>query len=166
MRRVLILVLLALALPAGYWAWAEFIKDPSEAIIAELRTVARLAEFDSSTEGYRHTANIARLAQYFSSDVEVKINDAIEDVGEIHGRDELELKLRATPKLGNGLKVEFMDIVPKVGAGNRMALVNLTLRARFLDDSDQIAEELQMTMRKSGGNWMITRVETVHTLKP
>lgn len=166
MRRRLILILLLASVPLGYWAWAEFIKDPSETIIAELRSIASLAEFSPSTQGFRHTANIARLCDYFASDVVVRVNNAIDDVGDIHGRTDLEMALRGTMKAGSGLKVQFVDIVPAVSKGNRSALVSLTVKARLVEDDEMFAEELKLTMRKSGGKWLITQVETVPTLKP
>ena len=65
-----------------------------------------------------------------------------------------------------GIKAEFIDMNIELGSGNLSALVDLTLKAKVNGESDMIAQELKFTMKKINGDWLITRIETVKTLKP
>jgi hypothetical protein len=51
-------------------------------------------------------------------------------------------------------------------AGAGTALVYLPVEAKLGGQNDSIVQEMKFTLKKIKGDWLITRVETVNTLKP
>ncbi len=62
------------------------------------------------------------------------------------------------------LNVKFLDINVIVAPDRQSATADLTVDANISDQPNTIVQEMKFTLRKIGGHWLITRVETVRTL--
>jgi hypothetical protein len=51
-----------------------------------------------------------------------------------------------------------------VGPDKQSAVADLTVEAKVSGERDPIVWEMKFTLRKTDGQWLITRVETVRTL--
>jgi hypothetical protein len=60
--------------------------------------------------------------------------------------------------------VEFPDVNVTVAPDKQSATADLTVKAQAGGDRDSIWQEMKFTLQKTGGKWLITRVETVRTL--
>ena len=65
----------------------------------------------------------------------------------------------------SGVSAELVDINIDMGPNNQSAMVDLTLKAKVGDERDAVILELKFTFKKIKGDWLITRVATVQTLK-
>jgi hypothetical protein len=63
-----------------------------------------------------------------------------------------------------GLKVEFPDVNITLAPDRQSATADLTVKVQTAGDRDFIWQEMKFTLQKTGGHWLITRVETVRTL--
>ena len=61
-------------------------------------------------------------------------------------------------------KVQLLDPNITVGADQKSAIVDLTLRAETPGDQYLVVQEIKCTLRQVDGEWIILRVDTVRTL--
>ena len=81
-------------------------------------------------------------------------------------RDEISkfaLEFRSTPYF-RSLKVQCLEPVIALGADQKSAIVDLTIRAETAGDKYLVVQEMKFTMKEVDGEWLILRVETVKTL--
>ncbi len=159
-------ILFVVALALGAWVWTICFPNPRQVITNRLNRVAQLASFTPDEGNISRIANVQKLSQYFAEDVQVFVDIPGFESHTFSRRDELMQVALAAKRLGNGLRAEFLDPNIEMGAGNQSALVDLTLKAKVPGENDMIVQELKFTMKKIKGDWLITRVETVRTLKP
>ena len=158
------LALLAAAAAAGVWLWTVFFPSPEKIIRAQLAQLARDASFNSG-EGTLVVLNKAeKLASFFSTNVEVNLDVPGRFQHSFDNRIEIAQAAAAARSAVGGLKVEFLDADVAVGADKSSATADLTVRAQAAGDRDFIVQEMKFTFQKIGGDWLITRVETVRTL--
>jgi hypothetical protein len=62
------------------------------------------------------------------------------------------------------LKVEFPDMSITVGPDKLSAVADVVVQVQAAGDKDYYVQEMKFTFQKIGGDWLITRVETVRTL--
>ncbi|HEX3798666.1 MAG TPA: hypothetical protein VH413_08190 [Verrucomicrobiae bacterium] len=167
MKKVFSLVVLLIAVGAGFWLYTVLFPNPQQAVRNHLNKVARLASFSPSDGNLSRMANVERLGTLFARDVQVVVDIPGYESHTFSNREELMQAAALTKRFAGGLKAEFLDMNIEMGAGNDSALVDLTLKAKVSTESDLIVQELKFTLKKSdGGSWLITRVETIKTLKP
>jgi hypothetical protein len=162
LRAVLLVGLLAL----GFWAWTVFFPNPQRAVRNQLKKLARLASSSPREGNLARGLDAQRLGGMFSDDVHIMVNISERGTFNLEGRDELMRGLLMAKAPGNGGQVEFLDIKIEMGTANLSALVDLTLKATFEGQSDTVFQEMKFTLKKIKGDWLITSVETVSTLKP
>jgi hypothetical protein len=158
------LALLAAAIAAGVWLWTVFFPSPEKIIRARLAQLAGDASFNSG-EGTLVVLNkTEKLAGLFSTNVEVNLDVPGRFQHSFASRGEIALAAAAARSEVSGLKVEFLDANVVVGADKLSATADLTVKAQAAGDKDFIVQEMKFTFQKIGGDWLITRVETVRTL--
>lgn len=166
MKKLSNIILLLVLLGLGYWLWTVFFPNPQQVIRNRLDKVARLASFSPGEGNISRVSKIQRLGLLFADDVEVMIDVPGADIQTIKSRQELMQAAMAAPRFASGLKAEFLDMNIELGSDAQSAIVDLTLKAKVTGETDLIVQELKFTMKKIKNDWLITRVETVKTLKP
>ena len=63
------------------------------------------------------------------------------------------------------MKVEFLDLNISMGAGKKLAQVELTAKISFPREKDFLPQELKCFLKEIDGEWLITRVESVEVLR-
>lgn len=156
------MVLLVIAL--SIWLWRYFHPTPQEAIRRRLADVARAASYTEPGGLIARAAKAQKLAGYFAPEVAIRIDLPDQSRHEAASRDEImgiTMRLRT---FFRSFKVQLLDPNITVGADQRSAIVDLTLRAETPGDQYLIVQEIKCTMRQVGGEWIILRVDTVKTL--
>jgi cytoskeletal protein RodZ len=164
MKIILRLVLLAIVILAGVWLWTVFFPDAQKMIRQQLAAVARNASSNPNQNPLVSAANAQLLAGHFSTNVEVQLDVPGRLRHTFNSRDEIAQAAIIACSSVNGIKVEFLDVNVTVGPDKQSAVADLTLKAQAAGDKEFIVQEMKITLQKSTGKWLITRVETVRTL--
>lgn len=166
MNKFFKIVLLVGVAAVGWWLWTVLFPNPQQIIRNRLNTVARLASFPPNEGNITHVAKIQRLGQFFAEDVQIMVDVPGVESHTFTSRAELMQMVAVTKHMADGLKAELLDMNVEMGSGADSALVDTTLKARMAGENELIVQELKITFKKIKGDWLITRVETVKTLKP
>jgi hypothetical protein len=164
MKIFLRLVLLAVIIAAGAWLWTLFHPNPQEIIRKRLAAVATDASFDSTQSSIITANNIEALAASFATNAEVDMDVPDRFQQTFSSRDEIKQAALMAHAAISGLKVQFLDVNVVVGGDKLSATADATVKAQVSGDKDFIAQEWKITFQKIGGDWLITRVETLRTL--
>jgi hypothetical protein len=147
-----------------YWAWRTFFPDPVQVIRHRLAEVSRLASFSSSEGPLAKVANANKLANSFTGNIEVELAVTGYQPFSLHGRDELLRQALAARSALASLRVDFPGVGIRIAPDNRSAVVAVTARVRTSAQAEPDFCELQFTMKKLGGDWLISRLATVKVL--
>jgi hypothetical protein len=164
MKSIFRVVWLVALVAVGVWLWTVLFPSPEKIIRQRLATVAQRASFAADEGALVRLAYAESLAGYFSTNAEINLDvpDRIQHT--IQGRDEITQTAVASRSMVSSLRVKFLDVNVTIGPDKQSAVADLTVEARAGDDQDMIVQEMKFTLRKIGGQWLITRVETVRTL--
>jgi hypothetical protein len=165
MKTVLRLTLLLALIAAGYWLWTVMSPSPQVVIRKRLQKMAQIASFSPGQGMISKVAAIERLGTFFSEDAEVVVD--VPGVGShvFNRREEINQALMAAKSSISSLKAEFPDINVEVAPSKLSAIASLTLEASVNGQKDLIVQELRLSIKKINGDWLVTKVETVRTLK-
>jgi hypothetical protein len=154
---------LALAV-TGFLIWR--VGMPPEEREVRRRLAAFVSEFNTSTtDGLGTLARAVRLGEYFSTDVVVELGQGSPP---IHGRETLTgMAARLQPRTA-AFVLELDDVTVEILDGTR-ADVTMTalIRRRSLGSGEESldAREFSAEVRKTDGQWVVTRVVAVDTLR-
>ena len=165
MNKLLRLILVAALLALGAWLWTALFSGPEKIIRKRLAEVARAASFGPNEGSLARFANVAKLTGYFSADIEVKIEALGERQRAFSGRDEITQAALAVRSAVSALKVEFLDVTVTMAPDRQSANADLTARAAVPGQKDFEVQEMNFALKKIDGEWLITRAETVKTLR-
>jgi hypothetical protein len=168
MRRLFTALLLIGLIALGYWLWTVIFPKPEQIIRNRLNKLARLASFSPDEGNFKRVANVQRLGRLFDENVQVVIETpgGMEQSVNYTQREELMQAALAAKRFAKGLKAEFLDVNINVAPDEASATADLVLRAKITGESDQIVQGLKFTLKNTNSDWLITRVETVKSLKP
>jgi len=159
------LLLLIVAGVLAAWVWVALHPSPEKLIRKQLDGVAHAVSFGPN-EGYIAKLSGAEgLANFFSTNVDVKIDVPGHQEHRLAGREEIQqaaLGLRASLK---GVTVTFPDIAVVVNADKEAAIADVTLQVKISGEQEMIVQEVKFTFGKINGKWLIVKVETVRTLQ-
>ncbi len=164
MKIVLRVVWLAALVAAGVWLWAVLFPSPEKVVRQRLATVAQRVSFTANESAVARLADAESLAGYFSTNIEINLDVPGRVQHTILGRDEITHTAVAAGSTTSSLSVKFLDVDVTIGPDKRSAVADFTVEARVGDDQDLIVQEMKFTLQKIGGQWLITRVETIRTL--
>jgi hypothetical protein len=157
------LLLLAAALALGVWLWTVLFPAPEKVIRQRLIKLARTVSFSGNESQIMRLAGARNLAGFFSTNIEINIDVP----GRVHhgfmGREEITQAALAARSGTGSLTVKFPDIEVTVAPDRQSAVADLTLEANIPGEPNPIVQEMKFTWQKTDGEWLITRVETVHT---
>ena len=157
-------ILLGVLLLLGFWAWHIFFPNPEKAIRRRLTEIAQLASCSSNEGALAKGINAEKLGSYCTADVTVSMN--LPGVPPLTtGRDAVvKGSLWARSNLAP-ISAQLSDIVVTVAADKQSAIADLTIRVRVSTDTDFYIQELAVRMKKLSGEWLVSRVDSVKTLR-
>ncbi len=161
MKITLRLVLLAALITMGVWLWTVVYPSPEEIVRKRLVQVAAEASFNSRENPLIIAARTEHLASRFSTNVEVNLNAPGFERQEFSGRAEITQVAAGARMHLSSLKVEFPDVSVTVASDKLSAAADVAVKVQAAGEKDFNVEELKFTFQKIGGDWLITRVETV-----
>jgi hypothetical protein len=164
MRR---LAVIAFALAALWFGWRWLFPSDQVQIHRVLDQIARAA--GSGAAGESEVARIARSVSIRSAlDPDITV-DAGPPFDSTSGRDVLIGAVARFSTTMNDLEVRFADVEITVDPSRTSAKVYTTAEALFRDGSGDRgveARELDLTFRHLEGDWVLSRVAPVPTLRP
>jgi hypothetical protein len=165
MRRwVLRGVLLVMAGALAIWGWLVFFPSPEQAIRKQVAGLAQAASFSGKESPLAQLSKIRRLGDHCTLDVQVTVDVPGYSRESLTGRDAVMQAAAGARSVARSFSVDFVDVVVKVGADKTSAVVNLTAKGKVSGERDWLVQELQFTLQKVNGDWLISRAETVKTL--
>jgi hypothetical protein len=148
-----------------YWAIAVLFPSPERVIRKRFAEVAQLVSFSGNEAPLAKLMNTQKLAGYFATDVDVLIDVPGRSQQSLHGRREIIQAAGAARNTLTALKVEFPDVIVTVNPDRRSAVANVTVTAVVSGERDMFVQELKCILQKNDGNWLLSRLETVKTLR-
>jgi hypothetical protein len=156
---------LLLLLALGIWGWRAFFPNPEKAIRARLAELAQLASFGPTEAPMAKLLNAQKLASFFTPDVTIKLDMPI-DAAMGSGRDAIANAAMAARQRFGMLTVQFSDLVLTLAPDRQSAIAELSARAKAGGEADTFGpHELSLRMKRDGGKWFISRIESVKTLR-
>jgi len=155
------LVLLAALVAAGVWLWTFLFPSLDEIVHKRLAQVAAETSFNSGENPLVIAARAEHLASRFSTNVEVNLNAPGFERLEFSGRAEITQAAAGARMHLSGLKVEFPDVSVSVGPDKQSAVADVAVKVQAAGEKDFIVQEVKFNFQKIGGDWLITRVESV-----
>jgi hypothetical protein len=157
MKIIIRIVLLAALTALSIWLWTVLFPSPETVIRKRLTELARTVS--SSTR----LAAARSVAGFFAANVELNVD--LPELGQrTMDREEItQVALMARSRAG-GVQVKFPDINITVAPDKQSAVADLTVETNVSGERDSVVQEMKFTLRKTDGQWLITRVETVRTL--
>jgi hypothetical protein len=146
------------------YLWSVFFPRPERIIRKRLTELSKRVSFKANEPPLAAMANASKLADFFTRDIQIKVDVPGGSAQVINGREELFEIAHRVRLMGGSLDAQFFDINVTVASDKKSAEANLTLRAKVPGDRDQIIQELKLLLNKSEGNWRIQRLETIKTL--
>ena len=165
MKIALRIALLAIAVGAGFWLWTMLFPSPEKQVLKKISGLAQTATFKADASNLVRAAKVSSLISYFSTDAQIVMDVPELGHGTLNGRDEIrEVAAGGFTRL-KSLNVKFLDATPKVSNDKLSAAVECTAEVHINDNQDFGVQELRFQLKKTDGEWRITRVETVKTLE-
>jgi hypothetical protein len=164
MKIVFRIVLFAALAALGVWLWTTLFPGPKKVIRQRLTELARTVSFSPNESDWARAAAARSLAGFFSTNVELNVE--LPELTRYHLMDREEIARAAlfARSKAEGLKVRFLDINVTVVPDKQSAVADLTVEANVSGEADPMVQEMKFTLHKIDGQWLITRIETVHTL--
>jgi hypothetical protein len=155
------LLLLAALIAAGVWLWTILFPSPESIVRKRLAQAASEASFQSGENPLIGAARAENLSSRFGTNVEININVPEFGRQEFVGRDEIAQAAAGVRMRLSSLKVEFPDVSVTVAPDKQSAVADVAMEVRAAGQKDFDVQEMKFTFQKIGGDWLITRVETV-----
>jgi len=155
----------AASIALGFWGWKHFFPNPEQVIRRRLKDLSLAASSTANQTPFASLYNAQKLAAFFTSDVEIKVDVPGHSQQTLSGRDQLVPAAVSSWNAAGGLQVEFLDIAVSLAPDKQSATVSLTGKGRIAGDPDFLVQELKFVFQKTDDGWLIQRVETVKTLR-
>lgn len=160
LRVVLLLALAALAV----WLWMIFFPSPEKIVRRRLAKLAQDVSFSSGENNLVKIADAQSVADFFSSNVVVDINLPGHEEQTMAGRDQITQAALLSRQQATDLEVKFPDVNVTVSPDKLSATADVTVQATISGEPNAIVQEVKFTFEKAGGQWLISKVETIRTL--
>ena len=159
------LLLLAVVVGLMAWAWVAMHPSPEKLIRKQLDGVARAASFGPNQGALAKLAGAESLEDFFSTNVEIKIDVPGHREHRMMGRSEIPQVAMGVRASVRSLSVAFPDVTVIIDAGQETAIADVTLQVKIGGEPDMIVQEVKVALRKIKDQWLIVKVETVRTLQ-
>lgn len=160
LKWVFICAVVALAI----WLAFSFFPSPRRAIEKRMQSLAKTASITTREGDLAQALNSAKLASFFTTDVQISVDVPGFSRETLSGRDQVQQAALLARSRLDRFSVEFVDIIIDVNPDKKSASVNLTAKAKVPGEKDWVPQEMKFLLQKTEGDWLINRVETVRTL--
>ena len=149
-------------------AWVGFgwVSSQERQIRRRLDALAETASVGGQDTNLVRMAKAARLVGYFTEDVTIDLGSSSTA---IRGRDALMAMAARIRVSQEGLRIELVDVQITVAAEGPRATASMTVEGSGADfaTGDQVidAREIEMTLVKMDGEWLIRDVSAVSSIK-
>lgn len=166
MRKIaLIAIIVALLGVGGCRVYRVFFPGDAAKILKLLDELEAAVAFRASTKPLSQMGNAARLAGFFTQDVEIQAKGPGGGLRTITGRAQLQQIAFSAQSMVGGLRIRFEDVVLELGPKNGEASCRLTAIATGGGDPNPWVQILQFHFREVDGDWLVGRVETVDAVE-
>lgn len=159
------LVLFAAVVAVSFWLWTVLFPSPEKVIVKKINHLATTTTLSASDGNLTRATKVGNLISYFATDAEISFDVPELNARTLSGRDEIRDVARAGFASLTTLNVQFFDVTARVGADKLTADASCTARVNAGDKRDYAIQELHFQLKKIDGDWLISRIETVKTLK-
>lgn len=163
MKNIFRIIFLAVIVGAAVWLWMILFPSPEKVIRHRLAEVANDVSFHANENPLIIANDAEKLADCFSTNVEVNLNVPGRVEHTFNSREEILQAAAAAHSAVSSLNVEFLDVAVIVGADKKSATASATVKVKSSRDSDEIVQPMKFTFQKIGRDWFISRVETLHS---
>jgi hypothetical protein len=164
MKMVFRLFLPAVLIALGIWLWFVLFPSPEKIIRKQLARLAHAVSFSSNESDLAKLAGAQGLAAFFSTNAQVNIDVPGYEQHTFADRDEITQAALASRAAVSSLTLKFPDMNVNVAPDKQSAIADVTVEANVAGEKDDIVQEMKFIFQKMGGQWLISRVETVRTL--
>jgi hypothetical protein len=165
MQKLVRILLFAALVGLGIFAWRYFFPSPERVIRSRLLNLAETVSFKENDGNISRIYKADKVGDFFTLDVEVTVDVRGYAMSHtINGRTEIKQALLAAHSRVKGLRVQFLDINVTLQPDKETAVANLTAQADIAGERDFHIQELNLTLKKVEGKWLIFKIETVKTL--
>ncbi len=158
------LAVLLLVAGAVLWAWQRWFPGPEQTIRKSLREIAETASIQPNEAPFTKLNNALKLAGFCTEDVEITAN-VLRGSFHISGREELRQAALTLRQALGSLTVQFIDVSIALAGDRKSATAHLTGKASVPGETTPEAEEFKVQFVKRGSRWLISRADTVKTLR-
>jgi hypothetical protein len=158
-------VLVAVLVVAGIWGWRLLHPSPEQIIRKRLIEIAEVASFSGNEGSLTKLSKIQKLSSFCTSDVQITVEVPGRSPQSLNGREEVLQAAAGARSVMSSLRVEFLDTTIAVKPGQPVASADLTLKCNVSGEPDFLVQELKLLFTKTNGDWLISRAETVKTLR-
>ena len=148
-----------------WWAGSVIFRNPKTEIRQRLNELAKIASFDAKEQPGAKLYNASKVSTFFANSLELKVN--VPGVGEhtFEGHDEIVQAALAARNTLATLQVRLNDPNIELLPDKQGAVVDLNVSGDVNGEKNAILQEMKFSFKKIGGDWLITRVESVKTLR-
>jgi hypothetical protein len=164
MRIAARVVSLAAIAGLGIWLWGFLFPSPDKIIRRQLTQLAARVSFTRDEGNLERLADAERVADFFSSNVEVNVDLPGHEQHALAGRDEITQAALGSRQAVNWLALKFPDINVSVAADQASAGADVTADVSVPGETDVFVEELKISFEKSDRHWLINKIETVRAI--
>jgi hypothetical protein len=161
MKIVSRLVLLGILITAGVWLWTLVFPSPEKVVRKRLAQLAAEVSFNSGENPLVIAVRSENLASRFSTNVEVNLNAPGFERLQFSGRADITQAAAGVRTRLSSLQVEFPDVSVTVAPDRQSAVADVAVKVQAAGEKDSNVQEVKFTFQKIGGDWLITRVESV-----
>lgn len=165
MRIVIRLVLLAALAALGWWLWTVCFPSAERVIYKKMASLADTVSFSADAGNLTRAAKASNFIGYFSVDAEIAVDTPELGAHTLSSRDDIREAGNGAFAALPGLKVSFLDTTVAVAADKQSAEVSCTVKVVVGGEKDYGVQEMHFQFKKIDGDWLITRAETVKTLR-
>jgi hypothetical protein len=160
--RFLVLCLLA---GVAIWGWHFLFPSQEELIRKQLTRLAQAACIRANESQLARMAHAQSLTTFFTPDAHITVDLPGRLERTFDGRDELLEAAGGAQASMSSLKVEFLDVTVQVGADGKSATAAWTIEANLPGENVPEVQQVKAELKKTEGDWLIERAETVKTLR-
>jgi hypothetical protein len=166
MKIILRLLLVAIVAALGFWLWTVFFPSPERLIRKQVAGLARDVSFSHDENGLVKIAHAQSVEDFFTPSVQVNLSVPEHEQQSLVGRDEIKQAVLVSLQRLTSLDVKFPDVVITVAPDKNSASADVTVEATVSGERDAVVQEIKFAFEKTGGQWLIDKVETVRVVTP
>jgi hypothetical protein len=165
LKKLVGLLLAGLAALLLFWVYQKLFPPEETVIRKRLAALAQAASLRADQSPLMRLAGADKLRGFFTTDVDISLAGTGAEWARIRGRDQLMELVKASRVNVKQLEIQFLDEQVSVAEDRLTANVHLTAIAHVNGERNAYVQELKFHLRKTGGEWAVSKIELVETLR-